>query len=304
MPFPDDPRGRGTSPPFPPPMPTTARGESPPGALAASRLLWALSVPALALLLLVPLHLVPLHLGAEVVLGDPVLILAVLLSVGTAVLLMWNLACMVAAHLATVALLPSGAAHLLAGFVQRVGTQAARQVLARRGAAAALGTGIALSVAPVAVASPLPVAQAATASFATPSAVLPTARSTSAGPTATDSDTDEATTPLPPDDLSWGAPREPGTRAATPSPSPVGTSRTTDPPPATGSHSAATDTLHVVRPGESLWTIAAQHLGAGADNEQIALLWPRIHAANAGLIGTDPDVIHPGTSLNIPGTQP
>lgn len=58
---------------------------------------------------------------------------------------------------------------------------------------------------------------------------------------------------------------------------------------------------HVVRPGESLWSIAADALGPGAEDADIARAWPRIHALNVGLIGPDPDLIHPGQTLDLPG---
>lgn len=44
----------------------------------------------------------------------------------------------------------------------------------------------------------------------------------------------------------------------------------------------------VVRPGDTLWALAAGHA------------WRRLHAANRGVIGPDPDLIHPGTRLVLP----
>lgn len=44
----------------------------------------------------------------------------------------------------------------------------------------------------------------------------------------------------------------------------------------------------VVRPGDSLWSLA------GADG------WRRLYRANAAVIGADPDLIHPGQELRLP----
>lgn len=52
-------------------------------------------------------------------------------------------------------------------------------------------------------------------------------------------------------------------------------------------------TTYVVRGGDTLWDIAAHHLGDGAR-------WPEIYAANRDLIA-DPDLIYPGQELRIPG---
>ncbi len=54
--------------------------------------------------------------------------------------------------------------------------------------------------------------------------------------------------------------------------------------------------IHVVRPGETLWTIAAEALGD-------ASLWPALFRANRDQI-KDPDALHPGQSLEIPTVAP
>lgn len=56
----------------------------------------------------------------------------------------------------------------------------------------------------------------------------------------------------------------------------------------------------VVRKGDTLWAIAARHLGAEASDAQIARAWPRWYAANADVIGDDPDLILPGMQLRVP----
>lgn len=55
-----------------------------------------------------------------------------------------------------------------------------------------------------------------------------------------------------------------------------------------------------VRPGDSLWTIVARHLGPGATDLDIAAAWPSWYEANAAIIGGDPDLIRPGQVLVPP----
>jgi hypothetical protein len=56
----------------------------------------------------------------------------------------------------------------------------------------------------------------------------------------------------------------------------------------------------VVRRGDTLWAIAARHLGAGASAAQVAREWPRWYAANRTVIGPDPDRLAPGQRLEPP----
>lgn len=62
--------------------------------------------------------------------------------------------------------------------------------------------------------------------------------------------------------------------------------------------SAAAPTTVVVAPGDSLWSITADLL-PGAGDAAIAAAWPRLYAANSGVVGADPDLIHPGQVLTI-----
>ncbi|GAA1501789.1 LysM peptidoglycan-binding domain-containing protein [Nocardioides humi] len=59
-------------------------------------------------------------------------------------------------------------------------------------------------------------------------------------------------------------------------------------------------TVVIVRPGDSLWTIAARRLGPGASAADVASYWRRVQALNAAVIGPDPDLIQPGQSLRLP----
>ncbi|WP_238440095.1 LysM peptidoglycan-binding domain-containing protein, partial [Frankia sp. AgB1.8] len=63
---------------------------------------------------------------------------------------------------------------------------------------------------------------------------------------------------------------------------------------------AASSAAQVVQRGDSLWTIAARHLGPGATDAQIAAEWPRWWDANRAMIGSDPNLLHPGEQLQSP----
>lgn len=60
----------------------------------------------------------------------------------------------------------------------------------------------------------------------------------------------------------------------------------------------------VVRPGDTLWDIAARRLDPGAPASQVAAEWHRWYAANRAVIGPDPDLIHPGLRLRPPPGPP
>jgi nucleoid-associated protein YgaU len=73
----------------------------------------------------------------------------------------------------------------------------------------------------------------------------------------------------------------------------------------TTSETAVPPALVVVEPGDSLWAIAQERLGAGATPEQIAEEVERIHALNRGRIADDPNLLFPGQELRLaaPGVQ-
>ncbi|WP_446665409.1 LysM peptidoglycan-binding domain-containing protein [Flexivirga sp. B27] len=56
----------------------------------------------------------------------------------------------------------------------------------------------------------------------------------------------------------------------------------------------------VVHRGDTLWSIAARHLGPHADAHAIAAEWPRWYAANRDVIGDNPDQLSIGASLRAP----
>ncbi len=57
---------------------------------------------------------------------------------------------------------------------------------------------------------------------------------------------------------------------------------------------------HVVRQGDTLWSIAASHLPASAGPLDVARATRRWHTANRDVVGDDPDLIQPGQRLRPP----
>ena len=64
-------------------------------------------------------------------------------------------------------------------------------------------------------------------------------------------------------------------------------------------HSSPGDT-YVVRPGDSLSSIALAHPGTGSLEDR----WRAIWRANRDVVGDDPDLILPGQALRLPDTTP
>ncbi len=56
---------------------------------------------------------------------------------------------------------------------------------------------------------------------------------------------------------------------------------------------------HLVRSGESLWSIASNALPRATDTA-VSRVWPRLYHLNRGRIGPDPGLIRPGTTLRLP----
>lgn len=76
--------------------------------------------------------------------------------------------------------------------------------------------------------------------------------------------------------------------------------------PAHPESAATPGKAHVVRPGDTLWEIARDELeaaGRRAEPADVALAWPRWYAANADVVGPDPDLIRPGQVL-VPPSMP
>lgn len=204
--------------------------------------------------------------------------------------------------LAVAALLPGAAGRAAARVGDRVTPLAVRKVLA-----VALGASVgslALPPAPVSVAGSGPVARGEAPGVLGEGGVTPTDLAPGFAPT-------ESTPGFAPtvDRGQGGATGRPGP-AVPPAPAGPGYVPTAPPPvhdadrprllaPAPRPTSAAHD-LVPVRRGDSLWSVAARHLGPGATDAEIAWEWPRWHAANRDVVGADPDLLTPGQLLRPP----
>lgn len=93
-------------------------------------------------------------------------------------------------------------------------------------------------------------------------------------------------------DLDWGAPlpEEPAPPAADAPP----------PPPARAAPARPAQAAVLVRPGDTLWALAAQELGGAATDRAIAQRWPAWWQANRDVLGSDPDLLVPGQQLTPP----
>lgn len=91
-----------------------------------------------------------------------------------------------------------------------------------------------------------------------------------------------------------GAPAPAGAPGGQPAGAPVAAA-----PAAAPGHPAAARPV-VVRPGDTLWSLAAQSLGPGATAAAINARWHAWYAANRTVIGADPDLLHPGQRLRPP----
>lgn len=233
-----------------------------------------LGTPTTAILALLAVRLSP-----QMSVSRPEVALSIALACAAALLLAWNILSLLLAHLASLAPAPLAIRRGAARLVTRFGTDRARRLLMRTSTSALLSVGI--------------VAAVGTASFAQPR-----------GDAAQSDDATSASSVL------WTASPS---NADTPSMlwSPTGALRPTeDAARGTETDEAASSEVsdgpvkpasaHTVQPGECLWTIAADSLGPGASPHEITDAWQNIYRANDGLIGVDPDLIHPGLVLTIP----
>ncbi len=87
---------------------------------------------------------------------------------------------------------------------------------------------------------------------------------------------------------------------------PVGDPPPAEPPQSRADRSAGESVL--VRPGDSLWRLAAAELeaatGAVPSAAAVAVAWPHWWAANREVVGADPDLIYPGMQLSPAPAEP
>lgn len=74
--------------------------------------------------------------------------------------------------------------------------------------------------------------------------------------------------------------------------------------PAPSAHATPGDTGDTVRvrPGDTLWSIAAASLPPNAGSSDVAAAWPRWYRVNRHVIGDDPDLLLPGQRLDRPSS--
>ena len=97
---------------------------------------------------------------------------------------------------------------------------------------------------------------------------------------------------------SWSALAGPGFLA--PRGAGVGSAALVTAPPARETEATRTAGEVVVLAGDSLWSIAARHLGPAADATEVAAAWPRWWEANRSVVGDDPHLLLPGQRLVAP----
>lgn len=210
--------------------------------------------------------------------------------------------------LGTVAVLVAGAARPRrateragAGVLRRLALERGPVVvrtLVRRGIGAGVGAGIAAGLAVSgAVAAPLPAADHVPAAVQVVGSQVAQDAAQEAGrdaQTGADAARSATTVHL---DLGWQPSVAGSTRTASAA-ADADTARTT------ARTTGTTDDRHVVvHRGDSLWTIAARHLGPDATDVDVARAWPRWYQANRAAIGADPDLILPGTVLVAPADE-
>ena len=75
-------------------------------------------------------------------------------------------------------------------------------------------------------------------------------------------------------------------------------------PPWLGGGPSKPRVRYTIAPGDTLWDIAAAHLQPSQrSSERINRSWRRIYRANRPAIGADPDLIYPGTRLDVPWSR-
>ncbi|MDC4232680.1 LysM peptidoglycan-binding domain-containing protein [Actinomyces sp. B33] len=228
--------------------------------------LWLIGAPALIPLVAFVIGTAPLISPAR-----PQIALACLVASAVGALLTWNLLWSLVARICLLPRIPAAASSAIARLVLACGTSGARRVVLRSSAGAMAGLGLMGAGVTGAWSAPADSPQPPSVARvdAIPGALAPHAHGAP--------------------DLGLGSPFE---REPEEAPSR---------PPRSGEEAeeASAPTV-LVRPGDTLWSLCADLLPAGASDERIAGAWPILHRANAETIGADPSLIHPGTTLVVP----
>jgi nucleoid-associated protein YgaU len=189
--------------------------------------------------------------------------------------------------------LPGPAGRALAAVLRR-----AAPLVLRRGLALALGLAV--------VAGPLAAGSPASADDGGPGrAATATAETGAPGTAGLDWPVAPAAAPAAPPAASRVAPPTQVAPPGTPRlPAAAHATRVRATPPTTTAGRRATTarpaTSVVVRPGDTLWGLAARQLGPDAPARRVAVAWPQWWVANREVVGPDPDLLHPGTRLVVP----
>ncbi|HET7400003.1 MAG TPA: LysM peptidoglycan-binding domain-containing protein [Intrasporangium sp.] len=205
--------------------------------------------------------------------------------------------------LTALSLLPGALGRLAARVAARVTPRAVRTALAM-----VLGTSLGTVALPAGAAgsAPLPGRAATTATLVVASAAssgpAPASADSGSDPTASGTPAAEEGAPPAPDPAFHPPAAAAASRGWLPPPPPrrsdADEGRLLAPPPRV---TAATAELVTVRRGDTLWSIAARHLGPHASDAEVARAWPQWYAANRGVVGLDPDLLLPGQQLRPPG---
>ena len=173
-------------------------------------------------------------------------------------------------------------------------------LLARRLLVGAAGASLVLAPLPATAATLSPGAAAAAPSAVAGTGAAGTGAGTSTG-TGAAADTGSGPRTVGADVLAWPvlAADEPAA-AEPPAAEPPGPSHDAD---ATAAPRPTTLDEVVVRPGDTLWGLAAAALPAASDADLVAA-WPVLHRLNRAAVGRDPDLLLPGTVLQLPAAAP
>lgn len=233
-------------------------------------------------------------------------VLAGLVAVAAALVLLWAL---VGVLLEVVGFVPG-----MVGDAARTASAALTPRLLRRSVGLVLGVGVAAGVAPGASVAGAPEARAARPLVASsphpdpgysalpdPAWSAPTTRA-SAVPRDSGRVRPTASPPLPAPAPAPSRPARPAPTVADPgwTPSPPIVRPQADVRLLTRAPAPSEPGEVVVRRGDTLWSIAARHLGPLPSDAEIAAAWPAWHDANRHVIGDDPDLLRPGQVLVAP----